>query len=203
MAFLEGMLTGLAMVAFVGPVFFTLLQVSLQFGFRSGFLVALGIFVSDVVCVVLCYYGASAFFTDQNNEFWIAIIGSIVLFFIGGAYLFKKGEIAEVKTSSLKSTNFIGFFTKGFLVNFVNPFVFAVWIAIVGKAQSSYATFTEVCIYLSVTLIMILLTDSLKALLAQKIKRFLKPKVLSTTYKIIGVLMLLFAIRILYYIYTK
>jgi threonine/homoserine/homoserine lactone efflux protein len=55
MALLHGYIYGLTFLIILGPVFFTLLNSTLQYGFRSGFSVALGIFSSDLVCVGLLF----------------------------------------------------------------------------------------------------------------------------------------------------
>ncbi len=200
MALVEGFVTGLAMIAFVGPVFFTLLQITLEHGFKSGFFVAFGIFISDVVAVVLCYYGAGAFFETSQNKFWIGIIGMMVLFSIGLAYVIKPKVEPKVKLKE-GGRSYVGYFIKGFLVNFVNPFVFAVWIGITGYAQGN-ATWNswDHLVFLSVALLVILCTDTLKALLAEKIKPFIRPNVLKYVFRIIGVIMILFGFRILWYL---
>ena len=46
MAFLKGYGIGLAMVIFIGPVFFTLLKTTLKYGMTGGMLAAAGIITS-------------------------------------------------------------------------------------------------------------------------------------------------------------
>jgi len=48
----------------------------------------------------------------------------------------------------------------------------------------------------------ILTTDLLKVLLADKIKPFLKPKILEKTTKFFGIVMIGFAFRLILYLYT-
>ena len=83
MSILEGYVIGLGMVIFIGPVFFLLLNSSLQSGVKAGVAVALGIIVSDIICVALCYYGLSSVITIEKNQFWIGVVGSIIILNFG------------------------------------------------------------------------------------------------------------------------
>mgnify|MGYP003340062785 CR=1 FL=1 len=51
----KGVLAGLSMLLFIGPVFFTLLKSALQHGIKTGVSVAFGIFISDVICVNMLF----------------------------------------------------------------------------------------------------------------------------------------------------
>jgi len=64
MIFLEGLIIGIGMILFVGPVFFTMLQVTLMRGFWAGFFVALGIIISDIACLLLCFLATRSFLIE-------------------------------------------------------------------------------------------------------------------------------------------
>jgi len=198
MAILEGFLLGVATLIFIGPVLFTLLQITLTNGTRAGIHVALGIVVSDMVVVALFYFGAIEFFKNPEVQYWLAVMGSVILLLLGLKYLFQKElpKAEEQKHSLLKNT---GFFAKGFLVNFVNPFVFFVWISIVTLANSRYPTDIEVGSFLVAALVGIFSMDTLKVLLAQRIEKFLRPEVLRKLLQIIGIVLIGFAIRLIYF----
>ena len=119
MAFLEGYLIGLAFVVFIGPVFFTLLQNTLERGRWAGIMVALGIILSDLVAVALCVAGTVAFLQNPKYTLYISLVGAAILFAIGGRYLFKP---SLETTGKVKYIGLLGAFWSGFLVNFVNPF---------------------------------------------------------------------------------
>ncbi len=199
MVFLEGYALGLALIVFIGPVFFTLLKSTLQYGVLSGLWVALGIFISDVVCVLFCTFGAAAFFKDQDNQFWIGIIGGLLLIGMGLKYLLFPTLTKQDTQLNLKASDYLGFFAKGFLVNFVNPFVFLVWIGIIKMASVKYGGFNQdLGIYLTGALLGILTTDSAKAFFGHRLKVFLNPNFLRWVYRSIGVLLIVFGIRMMY-----
>jgi len=55
----------------------------------------------------------------------MAIVGAVVLFVLGILYLTKDGKRKKTEQSQL-SAPWYHFFTNGFILNFVNPFVVAV-----------------------------------------------------------------------------
>lgn len=198
MVFLEGFVLGLGMVIFVGPVFFTLLKSALNYGFWAGMMVAFGIFVSDVACVALCALGAIPFFKDGDNQSWLALVGSFILFALGLKYLLRPNVNSNPELK-LKVGHYTAYFAKGFLVNFVNPFVFIVWIGVIGLAQGKYGSGTELWVFLGSVLIGILFTDSLKVVFADRIKKFIQPAFLLRAYQVIGGVMLGFGFRLLWH----
>ena len=201
MIFLEGYLIGLAMIVFIGPVFFTLLQSALRFGKLSGTMVAFGIIVSDIVCILIYFFGLNSIELPAYFNTIIAAIGAPVLIALGLKYLLQKPPNSEVVFAS--KLNLVSSFTNGFLVNFVNPFVFVVWAGIVLFAKESYSTPTEVQVHLIGVLAGIITTDLLKVLLADKIKPFLKPKIIEKTTRFFGIVMIGFAFRLILYLLPK
>lgn len=201
MAFLEGFGVGLAMVIFIGPVFFTLLKSALNYGFWAGMMVALGIFISDVVCVALCSFGAIPFFKNEENQFYLAVGGSVILFGLGLKYLLKPNVNVDAELK-LHAGHYTAYFTKGFLVNFVNPFVFLVWISVIGLAQGKYGSGQDLWLFLGASLLGILTTDTLKVVFADKIKKLIQPKFLIRAYQVIGVVLLGFGVRLLWFAFV-
>ncbi len=199
MPFLEGYAIGLGMIIFVGPVFFLLLNSSFQSGSKAGIAVALGIIVSDIVCVTLCYYGFSSLTRIDDNQFWIGLIGSSIVFLLGISYIFKKPKLISETSINFKGLHV--FFIKGFSVNFFNPFVFVVWMGVFNYGKSTYPTPRLLLIFLGAVLFGILTIDLLKVFLSRKVKRFISTQRLAIFFKITGVILILFSFRILYSIW--
>lgn len=199
MAFLNGFILGLGMVVFIGPVLFTLLKSTLQYGFGAGMSVAWGIFISDVVCVGLCSLGAIKVFENPDNQIWLTLGGIVILLGLGLKYIIKPNVDVE-KMVKLSAGDYSKHFVKGFLVNFVNPFVFLVWIGVIGIAQTNYGKGQEMYAFLGAALLGILTTDSLKVMFANRVKKLLQPVILIKLYRGTGILLVAFAGRLVWHL---
>ena len=201
MAIFEGFLVGLMMVIFIGPVFFTLLQSTFKYGSIAGFAVAFGIFISDVIIVAFCRLGANSLVQNPVYHSWLAILGSLLLFFLGVKYIFKP-DISRKSSFEMSKFSVPSYFIKGFVVNFVNPFVFVVWLSTITYAEVKYVVGNDSTYFLIAALFAILFTDSLKVYFAAKLFHFLKPEILKKIQIGIGFLLIGFGCRLLYYFFT-
>ncbi|MEZ4772783.1 MAG: LysE family transporter [Bacteroidia bacterium] len=201
MTFLQGFIYGLALIIFIGPVFFTLLHSTLEHGLKSGLAVALGIFLSDALCVLLLFgFGISSFFTNPGNEMLIGIAGAIILIGLGLRYAVRP-VLNQAEKIRIKTFDYLHFFIKGFLVNFINPFVFAVWMGLIAFAGTHTPDSSSQLVFLGGTLLGILTTDSLKVIFANRLKDLFQPGFLKATYRVIGLVLILFGVRILIHVF--
>jgi threonine/homoserine/homoserine lactone efflux protein len=205
-AFLHGFLLGLGFIVFLGPVFFYLLKNALEKGFWVGLSIALGIVIGDLVCIVICAFGAIPFFNNPDNQFWIGVIGSIILLGLGIKFIIKPGTKTKNALDDLpikiSKASYASYFAQGFLINFVNPFVFVIWIGIIGYAETEYgANKNDLFLFLGSTLLGIFLTDITKVYFAQKIKRFLTPIFLKRLSQVFGIILIVFGVRVLFYVF--
>ena len=195
MAIWTGFLLGLSTLLFIGPVLFYLLKSAMESGFKAGVSVALGIVVGDLICALLALYGAQSFLNNTRFEFWASIIGGLILFGIGLKYVLNPNLNTTVK-EKIKRKSYGVYFLNGFLINFVNPFVFAVWIGFVSYNQSVYDT-TSTLLSLGITLVVIFATDLLKVMFADKLTALIHPAALKKVFRVFGVFMVIFGIRLL------
>lgn len=160
---------------------------------------ALGIFVSDVACVGFCSLGAIPFFKNPASQLWLALAGSAILIGLGLKYLLNPSWYLN-NSIEIPSGRFAALFTKGFLVNFVNPFVFLVWIAVIGYGRGKYGFTPHLAAFLAAALLAIITTDSLKVIFAHHIKTLIRPEVLRNVYRVIGGVLIAFGIRMFWYV---
>ncbi|WP_010521784.1 LysE family translocator [Aquimarina agarivorans] len=198
MALFEGLLIGLSMVIFIGPVFLLLLNSSLQYGLKAGIAVALGIIISDILCVLMCVLGFSTVVLTIDNQFWLGLLSAIILLVLGFFYLLK--DTSLLSNNAIKSKSITALFIKGFSVNFFNPFVFLVWIGVYNYGKTSYASSFLLTVFLSATLFGILITDILKVILSQKLEKFISIRRLYYISKITGLILILFSVRVLWFV---
>lgn len=197
MPILTGIFLGLTTLLFIGPVFFYLLKSSLESGFKAGLAVAIGIIIGDIICVLLAIYGFGVYFESAETQKWFAGIGGVILFLFGIKYLLNKGE-KSIKSKENSSKSLLTYGVNGFLINFVNPFVFAVWFGFYTLNKSKFENESTVVYSLIITLVVIFITDVLKAYFSQKLSPLLNQKRLIVLYKIVGIIMIGFAIRLFF-----
>ncbi len=195
--FFEGILVGLTLAILLGPAFFTLLQTSIHRGFVSGMLLSAGIFLSDLALVVFCYLGASQILADNRNSLIFGMIGGVILI-IFGFVTFKRTITPEGQDLHIKKPGPVTYILKGFVLNFANPFIWIFWMGVVVGVTSNLGVASkEVYLFFVGLLGTTLATDFLKSFVAHKIKRYLKPIILTRFNHAVGVLLVIFGIALI------
>ena len=135
MIILEGIIIGLslALVMGFGPSFFTLIQTSINRGFKSAMLLDLGIILNDVMIVCLMMMTNLQFnITDERNLMFAGISAGIILI-IFGIYTFSLSpqkiiNISESNNLTIEKMNekfddepsWYVYISKGFVINIFN-----------------------------------------------------------------------------------
>jgi len=202
MSLIHGIAFGLVMILFIGPVFFTLLRASIGFGFSGGLTVATGIILSDILCILVCYFGAAQFIETEKYGPAIALLGAAILIGMGLKYVITR-KSAYGTGDNLGGKDRVGLIIKGFLVNFVNPFVFLIWIGIITYARNDYGEGIHMILFILGILITIFSTDLLKSFYAAKLERIMHSKALIKVNLWIGIILIGFGIRMLWWTWDK
>ncbi len=192
----EGIILGLTVAISVGPALFALLQTSIKHGIKIGIFLAAGIFVSDLALVVGFYFGASAIVTNPKYHLVLGIIGGIVMSVYGLFTFFKKvpqtEQVEAINEIRVKQKGPLPYFFKGFVLNFANPFLWVFWITSMLAINATYGGDQRaVALFFIGTLSVILMTDILKVVLANKIKVAGNPQVKLWMNRIVGLLFMI------------
>lgn len=198
---IEGIWLGLVLAISLGPIFVTLTQASMEKGALAGFAVGFGVWISDIIILVasvIMIKEISEVVDSNKFEFWTGILGSAFFLIYGVVMMFTKIKPAEPKNMiTLKSFN--AFFFKGFLINTINPFTFIFWVGVLSTYVIGRNTSTENLNILLITIMaMIILSDSLKVLLARYIRHKLKEEHFDYIGKIAGIGLIIFGLILLY-----
>lgn len=100
-AFYHGMLLGLVFLVSFGPIFFALIETSINRGFWAAASIALGTMLSDASYIMLSFFGVTTFLESNEIRFWIGIIGGIVLIGIGGFTFLKNRKLKKCNSFRL------------------------------------------------------------------------------------------------------
>lgn len=198
----SGIGLGFVLSFLTGPVFFALIKTSIEKGFSAGVSLAGGVVVSDVFYVGISLYGSSFIALENAYRVQIGIAGSSILFIIGLYYLFKKVKVNYEQTSSKRKNT--GYFIKGFLMCIFNPAILLYWLSVTSSVISISGEIksSEIIPFFGSILITQFSLDVLKAYYANKLRYKIKEKNIALLNRIAGVLILIFAVRLIYNLLT-
>jgi threonine/homoserine/homoserine lactone efflux protein len=198
---LNGIFSGIVLAFLIGPVFFTILQTSIERGFWSGFFVAIGVSVSDAMYIALCYMGVSQLFDKGNFKEYLAYFGGAVLLVMGLYYLvIKSRKLAKYDPLKVQAKSPFRLIFKGFIINGLTPMVFIFWLGTVGVATTKlgYATPGKAIPFFAAIVSTVFMTDVIKAKLADKLRVVLTPKFIRTLNLVLGFVLLIFGGRLIF-----
>ena len=173
-AFIKGLAISLLLIFSVGPVIFTIIKQSVNHGKRGGFTFIAGVWLSDIIWVVLSNSFSEVIKTLLHFKIPIGIGGCCFLIGMGIYYTFFKKipprrvqepiEIAgDVITPAGKKTNYLAIFSSGFIINTLNPGVISFWVLMAASLASEYSLENRIIIF-STCLGMNMLADVAKVL---------------------------------------
>jgi threonine/homoserine/homoserine lactone efflux protein len=198
---LSGIATGLLIAILPGPVFFSLLKTSLNQGFRNGLFVAIGIALSDILYIIVTQKGLSALMGEAYVTALMGYAGGGLLIIVGiSAFVLKVSD----QTRDLgRGKGYFRSFSRGFLINLINPFVLLFWISTVSLVSLGDGyTDAERFSYFTTAVATIFLSDLLKAYTAMRLSRWITPKMLMYINKVSGVALIVFGLRLIYFAFS-
>jgi len=201
--FLNGLFFGLTLAILLGPIFFALVQAGLERGFRAGFAMGLGIWVSDLIFITAVYMGVSRMvgITEVDGfKLWVGIAGGVVLLLIGLLTLLGKPPDMSSSPISKKKlgASYLVLAVKGFLINTVNPFTFFFWISVMTAVvlKKEYSFDEAISFFVGVMLV-VMSTDMIKVYLAKQISNKLKAHHVLWMRRISGGVLIAFGIALM------
>ncbi len=206
-AFIKGLAISLLLIFSVGPVIFTIIKQSINHGRRGGFSFIVGVWISDLIWVVLSNGFSEAIQTLLYFKIPIGIAGCGFLIGMGIYFTFlkkikprKQREAVEIAgdeyTPTGKRTNYFAIMSSGFLINTLNPAVISFWVIMAASLASVYSFYDRVIIF-STCMGVNMIADVGKVLGAGYIGKKLSDKVILIINRVSGILYLIFGVVIL------
>jgi threonine/homoserine/homoserine lactone efflux protein len=199
-AFQQGILMGFAITLSFGPGFIALFQTSVMRGVKAGFVLAVGILASDLVLICISYWGLAKIY-DKSNFLVMGIIAGIIFIAIGGVSFFRKpvDNFRLPESSADLKKSMLSLLTKGFVLNFVNPFCLIFWIGIMGVAVNRYEMRSHnFFMFFTGLLTTAFISDLLKCYLSFVIKKMTNFKIYTHLNKLIGLAFMIVGLIIIY-----
>jgi threonine/homoserine/homoserine lactone efflux protein len=199
-AFLKGIFMGLAITISLGPGFMALFQTSILRGVKAGIVLAVGIFISDLILIIVSYLGLAQI-VHKNNAVIMGIIAGIILIVTGGVSFFRKSLVNSDDLNRLPEikNSLPSLLLKGFLLNIANPFCLMFWVGIMGFAASNYGmnNFNFFIFFIGL-LLTAFTSDLLKCYLSGALRKLFTSKGIGFLNKAIGITLILIGFAIIF-----
>lgn len=203
----------LAIVMGFGPAFITLLQTSIQRGFKSAAWFAFGVFLNDALMVSLCVLTSIQVVANNNRELLLFSIGAGVILILFGVFTYTR-KVKEDNFKSIKertdeiidenreeflkddeTPKWFVYLGKGFLLNILNPFVWIFWFSTVAVTMGRMSgDKLRVLLFFAIVLGVSFSIDLLKAKAASFLKKFFNAKRIRIMNRVIGWGLVLFGL---------
>ena len=201
-AILKGFALGIVLALSVGPIIFTIIKQSITVGHKGGFSFVAGVWLSDIILVVL-----SNVFTEWvamllEHKKMIAYGGSSFLIAMGiYFFFFKKVHIESTggpeHADHLSIHEMFRIFASGFIINTLNPGVLVFWLGNATVLALTHTLKQRITIF-SVCLLINMTADVGKVMMAGKLRKRLTIHNLSIINKISGAILVVFGVALLY-----
>jgi threonine/homoserine/homoserine lactone efflux protein len=198
----NGIVSGVVLAFLVGPVFFTIVQTSIERGFASGVFVAVGVSLSDALYIVISYLGLTAVVDNESSKSYLAYGGGITLLIFGLYYLFVKSrKLSKYDPENISYSSPGKLIAKGFIINGLSPMVLFFWLATVGVATTkfNYVRTHEIVMYFSSVVGTVFITDVMKAKLADQLRLMITPRFIQILNIVLGLVLVIFAGQLIFY----
>lgn len=197
----KGLVLGFILALSVGPVIFTIIKQSIVNGHEGGFSFVTGVWVSDLVLVIV-----SNGFSELVKELLeykraIGYGGSLFLLGLGVFYLFFK-KVQSIPTGEnvlirLGKKDYTQIFLQGFLINTLNPNVIIFWLVNATAFAVSHTLQQRIIIF-TTCIVFNMLADSAKVLAAGSLRKKLTASNILLITRISGGILIGFAIALIY-----
>lgn len=202
-AILLGLGAGIISSFLTGPVFFAMIKTSIEKGFMAGFSLAVGVIISDLILIGLVLFGSQFLVYQDSFDKYIGVFGGIFLLAVGIYYLFSKVSLNYENNNIMKISK-RGYLIKGFLMCILTPSTLMFWIIVSGIISVKLNNrFNEKLFCFFIAMATQLAIDSLKSYYSSKLRYHIKENTLSKLNKVAGVIIIAFAIWLMYKTYHQ
>ena len=201
-AVLKGLALGIVLALSVGPIIFTIIKQSITHGHKGGFSFVVGVWVSDIILVVLSNVFTAWVARLLQYQKMIGYGGSTFLIAMGiYFFFFKKVHLKATDGTEpadhLSVHQMLRLFASGFIINTLNPGVLIFWLGNATVLALTHSLQERVIIF-SVCLLINMASDVGKVMMAGNLRKKLTVHNLSIINKISGAILVVFGIALLY-----
>jgi len=198
-ALVKGVILGLLLSIAVGPILFTIIKQSINNGIKGGLAFIAGVSLSDISLAIASNFFTELFNTIIERKELVGIVGSFFLITVGIYFLFfKKVAVNEEgkQLMILRKRDYVKLSVAGFFMNILNPLIIGFWLT----TSTSFANHTlrQRFFIFSIALALVLFSDIMKVLLANKIRKHLTLKNILLLNRLNGIILIGFGVVLLW-----
>ena len=125
---LKGFLTGLILQIAIGPVFFFILNISLQKTLIDGLFAISAVTLADYIFIALAVLGVGKLLEKPKIKHALGIISSLVLILFGIIMILSINQSNQVSSpNNLIESNYISSFISAFILTISSPLTIVFW----------------------------------------------------------------------------
>jgi threonine/homoserine/homoserine lactone efflux protein len=200
-AVLEGLALGFILTLSVGPVIFTIIKQSLNNGKEGGLSFVAGVWLSDILLVVLSNAFSEWVTAVLEYKQAIGYVGSAFLIAMGVYYVFfKKVRLrneAEGVSTRFRKRDFAKLCLSGFAINTLNPSVIFFWLINATAFAATHSWRQRILIF-SICLGVNIAADIAKVAMAGKLRDRLNFRNMTIINKLSGTILIGFGLALVY-----
>ncbi len=193
---------GLTLSFMIGPLFFSVVEATLERGTRAGLALASGIWASDIAFILLVERGLQsieALVALQGFRYWSGMVGGTVLVLFGLLSLLKAraGSQASTKEQQIlvDEKGIFGPWLRGFLFNALNPGTLLFWLGTAtGIVAPNGWSKGDMSLFFGAMMAVLIFTDILKVYGAKRLRQWLTPGHILLVRRVIGAVLLAFGL---------
>jgi threonine/homoserine/homoserine lactone efflux protein len=202
--FLPAIFLGIILAFTIGPVFFTILEISVSKGFRAAVFFNIGVVFSEIVFFAIAYASTSSLLESiQENPSW-KVLGGVLLSFYAGITLLSmyqnKDDVDQYSFNpKSESPNVIKNMIRGFLLNIINFAVLVFWILVVANYGPGFqdTDYKMVMFFLAIVGTYFSI-DLGKIYLAQQLKNYLTKEIIVKIKLAVNVIILIIGLVLIF-----
>ena len=202
--FLPAIFLGIILSFTIGPVFFTILEISVSKGFKAAVFFNIGVVFSEIVFFAIAYASTSSLLESiQENPSW-KVLGGVLLSFYAGITLLSmyqnKDDVDQYSFNpKSESPNVIKNMIRGFLLNIINFAVLVFWILVVANYGPGFqdTDYKMVMFFLAIVGTYFSI-DLGKIYLAQQLKNYLTKEIIVKIKLVVNVIILIIGLVLIF-----
>lgn len=183
---------GLLLQLSVGPVFFTVLHLSMKKGFREGLKMTAAVALVDALYICLSFTSMSALLQIPSLQKGIGLLAMIVLVYFGITFIRNSGTKSVRQTAAIRNS-----FTYGLKITLINPLTIVFWSGAFGSliAARKLTSLIPTTLYAAGCVAATILFLGLTSLSGKYLSRLIDPRKLKFIDIAVGLILIVFGIE--------